>query len=159
MRAAATALPPGRFLDCVPFRPWLGDCMIRRSRSNGGTSSRSLPALPRVLVGGHLVSTVVGLLTLQLAGPVPWVAPFAVGLAIIAMHLTRPFHPPAGIDPLVVVVNDMPWSFLLAPVGAGALILAVRAAGGRRGCGVRPQRVGRADMGRQLLGPSTRAAE
>ena len=31
----------------------------------------------------------------------------AVGLAMVAMHLTGTFHPPAGIDPLVVVVNNM----------------------------------------------------
>jgi CBS-domain-containing membrane protein len=41
----------------------------------------------------------------------------AVGLAMIAMHLTGTFHPPAGIDPLVVVSNNMSWSFLFAPVG------------------------------------------
>jgi CBS-domain-containing membrane protein len=37
----------------------------------------------------------------------------AVGLAMVAMHLTDTFHPPAGIDPLVVVVNDLSWSFLV----------------------------------------------
>jgi CBS-domain-containing membrane protein len=41
------------------------------------------------------------------------------------MHLTNTFHPPAGIDPLVVVVNNMSWSFLVAPVGVGALLLAL----------------------------------
>jgi len=30
---------------------------------------------------------------------------------------------PAGIDPLVVVTNNMSWSFLFAPVGIGALLL------------------------------------
>jgi CBS-domain-containing membrane protein len=44
-------------------------------------------------------------------------------LAMVAMHLTDTFHPPAGIDPLVVVVNDMSWSFLVVPVGAGTLLL------------------------------------
>jgi CBS-domain-containing membrane protein len=43
---------------------------------------------------------------------------------MVAMHLTRSFHPPAGIDPLVIVVNDMSWSFLLAPVAVGACLLA-----------------------------------
>jgi CBS-domain-containing membrane protein len=87
-------------------------------------SPNAEPAQPRALVGGHLVSTLVGLIVLQLTGPGPWVAALAVGLAMIAMHLTRTFHPPAGIDPLVVVVNGMPWTFLLAPVGVGALMLA-----------------------------------
>jgi CBS-domain-containing membrane protein len=82
------------------------------------------PAQPRALVGGHLVATVVGLVVLSLTGPSPWAAAGAVGLAMAAMHLTRTFHPPAGIDPLIVVVHGMPWSFLVVPVGAGALLLA-----------------------------------
>jgi CBS-domain-containing membrane protein len=83
------------------------------------------PAQPRALIGGHLISTVVGLLAAKFLGPASWVAALAVGLAIIAMHLTGTFHPPAGIDPLVVVVNDLPWSFLIAPVLIGALLLAM----------------------------------
>ena len=83
------------------------------------------PAQPRALVGGHLVSTLVGLLVVKLCGPAPWAAAMAVGLAMVAMHLTGTFHPPAGIDPLVVVVNDMSWSFLVVPVGIGAVLLAL----------------------------------
>lgn len=83
----------------------------------------AIPAQPRSLIGGHLVATLVGLIALKLAGPSPFVAAAAVGLAMAAMHLTRTFHPPAGIDPLIVVLNDMSWSFLLAPVGAGAVLL------------------------------------
>jgi CBS-domain-containing membrane protein len=82
------------------------------------------PAQPRALVGGHLVSTVVGLLTLSVTGPSPWAAALAVGLAMAAMHVTRTFHPPAGIDPLIVVAQAMPWSFLAVPVAVGALALA-----------------------------------
>jgi CBS-domain-containing membrane protein len=83
------------------------------------------PAQPRALIGGHLVSTLVGLLIVKLCGPVPWAAALAVGLAMAAMHLTGTFHPPAGIDPLVVVVNNMSWSLLIVPVGVGALLLAL----------------------------------
>ena len=82
-------------------------------------------AQPRALIGGHLISTMVGLLVLWVAGPTPWAAALAVGLAMVAMHATRTFHPPAGIDPLLVVVNAMPWSFLVVPVAAGALALAL----------------------------------
>jgi len=82
------------------------------------------PAQPRALVGGHLVSTVVGLAVVSVTGPSALAAAIAVGLAMLAMHLTRTFHPPAGIDPLLVVVNAMSWSFLVVPVAAGALLLA-----------------------------------
>jgi len=86
-------------------------------------SPQANPAQPRALIGGHLISTVVGLLAVKLLGPAPWVAALAVGIAMIAMHQTDTFHPPAGIDPLVIVVNDLSWSFLIAPVGVGALLL------------------------------------
>src|SRR5271166_2126174 len=88
-------------------------------------SPRAEPAQPRPLIGGHLLSTLVGLLIVKLCGPMPWAAALAVGLAMIVMHLTGTFHPPAGIDPLVVVVNNMSWSFLVAPVAIGALLLAL----------------------------------
>jgi CBS-domain-containing membrane protein len=88
-------------------------------------SPKAEPAQPRALIGGHLVSTLVGLVIVKVCGPALWAAALAVGLAMVAMHLTGTFHPPAGIDPLVVVVNNMSWSFLVAPVGVGALLLAI----------------------------------
>jgi CBS-domain-containing membrane protein len=86
-------------------------------------SPEAEPAQPRPLVGGHLLSTAIGLLVLHVTGPGPWAAASAVGLAIVAMHATRTFHPPAGIDPLVVVLNQMPWTFLFEPVALGACML------------------------------------
>lgn len=83
----------------------------------------AVPAQPRALIGGHLVSTLVGLMVLHAAGPQPWAAALAVGLAVLAMFLTRTFHPPAGIDPLLVVSADLPWTFIVMPVCAGALML------------------------------------
>jgi CBS-domain-containing membrane protein len=44
-------------------------------------SPKAEPAQPRALVGGHLVSTLVGLLIVKLCGPAPWAAALAVGLA------------------------------------------------------------------------------
>src|SRR5262245_39595094 len=83
------------------------------------------PAQPRELIGGHLVSALVGFAVLAVLGPSAWAAAAAVGLAILAMHLTRTFHPPAGIDPLIIVVNAMPWTFLFVPVAAGVVLLAL----------------------------------
>jgi CBS-domain-containing membrane protein len=82
------------------------------------------PAQPRNLIGGHLISALVGLSVLALTGPGPVAAAFAVGLAVLAMMLTDTLHPPAGINPLLVVAGNLPWSFLVAPVLAGALMLA-----------------------------------
>jgi CBS-domain-containing membrane protein len=82
------------------------------------------PAQPRALIGGHLISALVGLLVLALAGPGPVGAAIAVGLAVLAMVLTDTLHPPAGISPLLIVTGNLPWSFLVAPVLVGALMLA-----------------------------------
>jgi len=87
-------------------------------------SPEAEPAQPRALIGGHLVATLAGLAMLQLTGPQAWAAAAAVGVAIAAMVITGTFHPPAGINPLLVVSNNLPWSFLFAPVLAGAVLLA-----------------------------------
>jgi CBS-domain-containing membrane protein len=81
------------------------------------------PAQPRALVGGHLISAGVGLVMVALLGPQPWAAAVAVGFAMIVMQATDSFHPPAGINPLLIVVNDRPWSFFVIPVAVGVAIL------------------------------------
>jgi CBS-domain-containing membrane protein len=83
------------------------------------------PAQPRALVGGHLISTVIGLVLVALTGPSPWAAACSVGLSMVAMHATRTFHPPAGIDPLIAVYYGKPWGFFLAPVAVGVGLLVV----------------------------------
>jgi CBS-domain-containing membrane protein len=87
-------------------------------------SPEAEPAQPRALIGGHFVSALVGLAVLKLAGPQAWAAAAAVGLSILVMYATGTFHPPAGITPLLVVSGNLPWTFLFAPVLAGAALLA-----------------------------------
>jgi len=81
------------------------------------------PAQPRALVGGHFISTLVGLAASYALGPSPWIAATAVGLAMCAMYFARSFHPPAGIDPLIIVNESLPWSFLFTTVLPGSLLL------------------------------------
>jgi CBS-domain-containing membrane protein len=47
----------------------------------------------------------------------------AVGLAIAVMMLTKTTHPPAGADPLVVMLGHYSWSYLITPVLTGAVII------------------------------------
>lgn len=86
-------------------------------------SPEAQPAQPRALIGGHLLSTLIGLAVVKLVGPGPWASAIAVGLAVIAMQMTGVFHPPAGINPLLVVANDLSWDFFFVPVAAGAGLL------------------------------------
>ncbi len=80
-------------------------------------------AQPRNVIGGHLVSTLMGLIALRLLGPGAAGEGVAVGAAILAMALTRTVHPPAGADPLVVFAAGAGWSFLAIPVLAGAVVV------------------------------------
>jgi CBS-domain-containing membrane protein len=47
----------------------------------------------------------------------------AVGLAIAVMQWTKTVHPPAGADPLVVMLSGAGWPFLLSPVLLGSLFV------------------------------------
>jgi CBS-domain-containing membrane protein len=87
-------------------------------------SPEAEPAQPRALIGGHVISALVGFVVLKLFGPQGWAAAAAVGLSIPAMYVTATFHPPAGINPLLVVSGNLPWTFLFVPVLAGAVLLA-----------------------------------
>jgi CBS-domain-containing membrane protein len=86
-------------------------------------SPDAIPAQPRALIGGHVIATLVGFIVLALAGPHAWAAALAVGVAVVAMIVSGTFHPPAGINPLLVVTLNLPWSFMVVPVLAGALLL------------------------------------
>ncbi len=88
-------------------------------------SPRAKPAQPRALIGGHVMSALAGFVLLALFGAHGWVAALAVGIGVGVMMLTDTFHPPAGINPLLIVTNNLPWTFMLVPVLAGALLLAV----------------------------------
>jgi CBS-domain-containing membrane protein len=49
----------------------------------------------------------------------------AVGSAIAAMMLTKTTHPPAGADPIVVILAGSGWSFLVTPVLLGSVLIVV----------------------------------
>lgn len=82
-------------------------------------------ARPRNVVGGHLITAVMGLLSLTLLGDGVLAMGVGVGLGIAAMQFTGTLHPPAGGNPLVVIMTGAGWSFLVLPVLAGTLILLV----------------------------------
>jgi CBS-domain-containing membrane protein len=88
-------------------------------------------AQPRNLVGGHVVSALVGVTVFKLLSPFPWLAGgVAVGTAIAAMHATKTLHPPAGATSLIAVIGGpkihaLGYSYALLPVASGALILLV----------------------------------
>lgn len=82
-------------------------------------------AQPRNILCGHLLTSLVGLIILNTLGVSPLTLGLAVGLGITVMMLTHTVHPPAGANPLVVMLTAQHWDFLYMPVAIGvALILA-----------------------------------
>lgn len=84
-------------------------------------------AQPRNVIGGHFISALVGLAVLSLLGVSPLSYALAVGVAIATMQLTGTLHPPAGADPIVVLLAGAGWHFLLTPILAGTLAIVVTA--------------------------------
>jgi CBS-domain-containing membrane protein len=84
-------------------------------------------AQPRSIIGGHLISTAVGLLILHTLGSDWWAGAIAVGLALAVMQQTRTLHAPAGANPLVVISAGASFSFLLTPVLIGSLVIVATA--------------------------------
>lgn len=80
---------------------------------------------PRNIIAGHFLSSLVGLCFLTLLGHEWWSAALAVGTAIALMQITRTVHPPAGSNPVIVMLATPGWSFLLTPTLIGASMLAL----------------------------------
>lgn len=90
---------------------------------------------PRNLIGGHIISALVGITVYKLLPfDVALASALAVSLSIAAMHITKTIHPPGGATALIVVigsseVHDMGYQYVLSPIGTGILIMLVVALG------------------------------
>lgn len=90
---------------------------------------RSPLAQPRNLVGGHVVSAIVGVTVWKLMHQTPWAAEaVAVATAIAVMHATRTLHPPGGATALIAVIGSpkihmLGYDYVLIPATLGPLVL------------------------------------
>jgi CBS-domain-containing membrane protein len=80
---------------------------------------------PLNIVGGHVLTSLIGLLFLHLFGPGYLPMGAAAACATMLMMVTRTVHPPAGSNPVIIFMAQPGWTFLLFPTlfGAGALAL------------------------------------
>lgn len=90
---------------------------------------RSPLAQPRNLVGGHILSAIVGVLCWEFFSQHLWLAEaMAVATSIALMHVTRTLHPPGGATALIAVIgspqiHQMGFLYVLIPATIGPLIL------------------------------------
>lgn len=88
-------------------------------------------AQPRNLVGGHLVSAIIGVTINYIMPDIIWLtAPLAVSLSIVGMQVTKTLHPPGGATALIAVIGSekiqsLGFLYILSPVLSGSLILLV----------------------------------
>jgi CBS domain-containing membrane protein len=86
---------------------------------------------PRNVIGGHVLSAVIGVSVYKLVGThVGLAAALAVSTSIVAMLITRTMHPPGAATGLIAVlgpakVHALGYQFVLTPVLAGVVILVV----------------------------------
>lgn len=90
---------------------------------------RSPLAQPRNLIGGHVLSAVIGVAIYKILPEAPWLASsLAVSTAIAVMHVTKTLHPPGGATALIAVIgtekiHSLGFLYALVPAGAGAAIM------------------------------------
>ncbi len=88
-------------------------------------------APPRNLLGGHILSAVIGVTAFKLLGANPWVAAaVAVSTSIAVMQLTQTLHPPGGATALIAViggegVHNLGYLYVLMATAMGAILMVV----------------------------------
>lgn len=92
---------------------------------------RSPFAQPRNLLGGHILSALIGVTAFQWLGGTPWLAAaMAVSTAVAGMHLTRTLHPPGSATALIAViggesVHRLGYLYVVMPVALGAAVMLI----------------------------------
>ena len=86
-------------------------------------------AQPRNLIGGHIVSAIIGVTVHKLIPNEIWLSSaLAVALSIVFMQITKTLHPPGGATALIANIGSekikaLGYIYVLSPVLTGVLIL------------------------------------
>ena len=80
-------------------------------------------AQPLNVIGGHVLTATIGLLFASFVGVCPWSLALATGTAVSVMMLTSTLHPPAGANPILVMLSRPGWDFVFDPVLVGAVLI------------------------------------
>jgi len=83
-------------------------------------------AQPKNIFFGHLLTSVVGIFFLYLI-PLPLyvLIPLAVGFGVCLMIMFNFTHPPAGGNPIIVIIGSVSLDYIVSPVMIGSIILII----------------------------------
>lgn len=80
-------------------------------------------AQPKNVILGHLITAFIGVVFTQYVGVTPLTLALATGLGVTAMLLSKTTHPPAGANPILIMLSGQSWGFLITPVLIGVVII------------------------------------
>ena len=83
-------------------------------------------AQPKNIFFGHLLTSCVGVIFLYfLPLPIFVIIPLAVGIGVTLMIALNVTHPPAGGNPIIVIIGSVSLDYLINPVILGSIIILV----------------------------------
>ena len=81
-------------------------------------------AQPKNIILGHFLTALIGIIFLNFVPlPIFLNIPVAVGFGVMFMILLKVTHPPAGGNPIIVIIGSVSFDYLLTPVLIGSIIL------------------------------------
>ena len=86
-------------------------------------------AQPENVIFGHLITAVIGIVFSQYVGVTPVSLAIATGLGITCMLVSKTTHPPAGANPILIMLAGHGWSFLVTPVLIGSVVIVLMSKG------------------------------
>ena len=83
-------------------------------------------AQPKNIFFGHLVTSIVGILVLfYIPLPIYLTIPIAVGAGVGLMIILNVTHPPAGGNPIIVIMGSVSLDYLINPIIIGTIIILI----------------------------------
>ena len=83
-------------------------------------------AQPKNIFFGHFLTAFIGIIVLKFIPlPIFITIPLATGLGVCFMILLNVTHPPAGGNPIIVIIGSVSFEYLISPIILGSIIVLV----------------------------------